>query len=252
MAQRSTKDMLAFSFDGVSALVNVPDSQSLDMPNGSSWTIQAWAFRTNSSSPQHLAGKREGCSGGDDFYQLAIGVNAIPPSSAPVNSWAHLAITVDGQTGLQTSYVNGAVVSTFSAPGWKIENTAPFLIGGSGSCAGFPGLIDEVSLYNRALSADEIQAIYAAGQAGQCLPPPVVHGQVTGLTSPSSGQVDCNNLTTGQSVTIMLPDGIRNWACEAGFVVNEGDQVQINAGITGQAESSPALNARYAPRRSRR
>ena len=37
----------------------------------------------------------------------------------------------------------------------------------------FNGLVDEVSLYNRALSATEIQAIYAAGSAGKCPPSPM-------------------------------------------------------------------------------
>jgi len=35
----------------------------------------------------------------------------------------------------------------------------------------FNGLLDEVSLYNRALSASEIQAIYVAGSGGKCVTP---------------------------------------------------------------------------------
>jgi uncharacterized repeat protein (TIGR01451 family) len=46
--------------------------------------------------------------------------------------------------------------------------TDPFLIGGAGTCARFAGLIDEVEIYNRALSTSEIQAIYTAGGAGKC------------------------------------------------------------------------------------
>jgi hypothetical protein len=34
----------------------------------------------------------------------------------------------------------------------------------------FAGLIDEVSIYNRALAADEIKAIYDAGSAGKAKP----------------------------------------------------------------------------------
>jgi len=37
---------------------------------------------------------------------------------------------------------------------------------GTGSC--FHGMIDEVSIYNRALSASEIQSVYYAGSSGKC------------------------------------------------------------------------------------
>jgi Putative metal-binding motif len=42
------------------------------------------------------------------------------------------------------------------------------LIGGSGTCDKFAGLIDEVEILNRALSDSEIQAIYQAGAEGKC------------------------------------------------------------------------------------
>ena len=37
-----------------SAVVSVPNSPTLDIPNGGSLTIQAWAFSTSSNSPQQL------------------------------------------------------------------------------------------------------------------------------------------------------------------------------------------------------
>ena len=54
-------------------------------------------------------------------------------------------------------------------------NTRPVEIGQAWG-GGFPirffhGLIDEVSFYNRALTAAEVQSIYAAGSAGKCAPP---------------------------------------------------------------------------------
>ena len=44
-----------------------------------------------------------------------------------------------------------------------------------GGCQGpryFKGLIDEVDIFNRALSASDIVAIYNAGNAGKCTTPP--------------------------------------------------------------------------------
>src|SRR5213076_1682392 len=58
------------------------------------------------------------------------------------------------------------------------DSTTPVRIGAYKENAGladfFQGIIDEVELFNRALSADEVQSIYAAGAVGKCLPPPVV------------------------------------------------------------------------------
>ena len=51
------------------------------------------------------------------------------------------------------------------------DSGCPLSIGGSGSCAPtqfFPGLIDEVSVYDRPLFAGEIKAIYQAGASGKC------------------------------------------------------------------------------------
>lgn len=159
----------AFSFNGAD-YVNVPNSPNLALPNFSGWTIQLWAFRSSSSWPQHLAGKRQGCGGGP-FFQLAIGTGAFPPSSVPINRWVHLAVTMDGN-GVQNGYVNGSLVYSYLNPAWKISNSAPFEIGRSGTCAGFVGSIDEVALYRRVLSPSEINEIYLASNKGQCVPQP--------------------------------------------------------------------------------
>src|SRR5207245_2639868 len=51
----------------------------------------------------------------------------------------------------------------------------------------FKGLIDEVSIYNRALASNEIAAIYAAGNAGKCLTnQPVQFGIVTVQANPTN------------------------------------------------------------------
>ena len=46
--------------------------------------------------------------------------------------------------------------------------------GGGSRTRYFHGMVDEVSIYNRALSASDIAGIYYAGAAGKCLPTPTV------------------------------------------------------------------------------
>jgi hypothetical protein len=70
--------------------------------------------------------------------------------------WTHLAVTYDGAT--QRLYVNGVQAASRAQTGSIAVGNQPLRIGGSASFAGefFQGLIDEVKVYNRALSASEI------------------------------------------------------------------------------------------------
>jgi hypothetical protein len=64
----------------------------------------------------------------------------------------------------------------------------------------FNGLLDEVSIYNRALTASEIQAIYAAGSGGKCPPfptPPSITTQPTNQTVTVGGAATFSVTTTG-------------------------------------------------------
>src|SRR5262249_51178445 len=68
----------------------------------------------------------------------------------------------------------------------------------------FKGIIDEVSLYNRALTADEIQSIYNADSAGKCKPPPP--GCVTppaGLVAWWPGDGHANDVVGGHNGTLL-------------------------------------------------
>ena len=71
------------------------------------------------------------------------------------NTWTHVAATYNG-TQIQL-YINGGLVSSTPATGAIQTTTTPLRIGGNTySTEFFQGLIDEVRIYNRALSAAEI------------------------------------------------------------------------------------------------
>jgi concanavalin A-like lectin/glucanase superfamily protein len=115
---------------------------------------------------------------GGPFYRSLAG------GSVPVNTWTHVAVTYDGDTGSGILYVNGTQVNSFSATAHPLQTTdAPVYIGseaGDGTGRYFPGLIDEVEVFNRALTSGEINAISGAGHAGKCHP----------CTTPPSGMLD--------------------------------------------------------------
>lgn len=158
----------ALSFNGASSMVTVPDSASLDLTNG--MTLEAWVNPVAISSWRTVILKE---IPGDLSYALyANGDNSRPgvwitiggttydtrgTAQIPVNTWTHLAATYDGTT--MRMYVNGTQVSSRNVSGSMSVSGNPLRIGGNTVWSEwFQGLIDEVRIYNRALSAAEIAA----------------------------------------------------------------------------------------------
>jgi hypothetical protein len=81
------------------------------------------------------------------------GTAAIVPGT-----WTHIATTYDGVN--QRLYVNGVLVNTQPQSGPIAVTGAPLRIGGNNTFAGefFQGLIDQVRVYNRALTGPEVLA----------------------------------------------------------------------------------------------
>ena len=77
--------------------------------------------------------------------------------SSRSNTWTHLAATYDGAT--LRLYVNGTQVASQASRGTIVSSTGALRIGGNGVWpSGSRACIDEVRVYNRALTAAEIQA----------------------------------------------------------------------------------------------
>jgi hypothetical protein len=160
----------ALRFDGVNDRVGVADSNALDL--SARFTLEAWvnpvvltgwrtvlmketadglayAVYANDNAPQPAAYTRiDGAAASDG----SSGVAALP-----VNAWTHLAATYDGST--LRVFVNGVEVGSEPVSGNVVKSANVLSIGGSlvwGEY--FEGLIDEVRVYNRALTAAEIDA----------------------------------------------------------------------------------------------
>jgi len=93
-----------------------------------------------------------------------------------MNTWYHL-VGVREVTGAAKTlklFVNGLLVSSTPDPTTgRLDNFGPDYIGRRFTCGTnnpFNGLIDEVSIYNRALPDSEVQDIFNAGSAGKCKP----------------------------------------------------------------------------------
>jgi len=157
----------ALSFNGTSAEVTVADSPSLRLTSG--MTLEAWVNPSVVSN----AWRDVMVKGNDDYYLMATsGQNSRPAgavtiggskkrafgtSALPLNTWTHLATTYDG-TAVRL-FVNGVQVASTTATGTIATSASALQIGGDALFAQFfSGRIDEVRIYNAALSAAQIQA----------------------------------------------------------------------------------------------
>ena len=159
----------ALSFNGTSAWVTVADAASLDLTTG--MTIEAWVrpsaltgWRTVvlKEAPSGLAYalySGNGASRAAGYVSTGtgadIGVNGT--SNLVLNTWTHVAVTHDGAT--LRMFVNGVEANSEAASGAVTTSTGVLRIGGNAYWGEyFKGIMDEVRIYNRALTASEIQA----------------------------------------------------------------------------------------------
>jgi PKD repeat protein len=159
----------ALSFDGVNDWVTINDAASLDLTTG--MTLEAWVYPTVNMSQWATVVLKEQPGGG--LYELyANGDQSQPLTSVTVggqyrvlaggpwllaNQWTHLAATYDGTT--QRLYVNGTQVAQRPQTGPTQVSSSPLRLGGNSVWGEFfKGRIDEVRVYNRALSAAAINA----------------------------------------------------------------------------------------------
>ena len=154
-------------FDGVNDWVTVADANSLDLTTG--MTVEAWVRPAALGTVWRTVVIKE--QPGQLVYALYAGTDTasrpsghvfttddrglLGPSALPLNTWSHLAMTWDGLT--MRLYVNGTQVSTSALTGTVRTSTSPLRMGGNAVWPEwFNGVIDEVRVYNRALSAAEV------------------------------------------------------------------------------------------------
>jgi autotransporter-associated beta strand protein len=174
----------AVSLDGVDDYVSIPASAGLDTQTAI--TIDAWIFPAAAPAPvveysfgSSAFGVHLWIHTDDDVFANfvdATGGDHVVKSGVPMtlNEWHHIAATYDKTSGFGAVYLDGVSVFGETLGSFDLATSADLYIGHrpltGEQFPWFAGLIDEVEIFNRALTADEIQDIYNAGSDGKCLP----------------------------------------------------------------------------------
>lgn len=178
----------ALSFDSVDDYVEVADHPELNFGTGD-FSIDAWVLTNDSVAVATIADKRSGTNANPLGYSLYLfngklglqladnsGFNNYNSSAFVADGqWHHIAVTVDrNDTSGLKFYVDGNLVDTSDPTPYNgsLTNTGVFRIASHSYDQDtnfmFEGVVDELELFNRALTAGEVNSIWAADSLGKC------------------------------------------------------------------------------------
>ena len=170
----------ALTFDGVNDWVTINDANDLDLP--SAMTLEAWVYPTRNTAWRTAVMKE---NGSDLAWALYSSGSAKPsawaatgtgmgsttgPTAPALNAWTHMAATYDG-TNLRL-FVNGTQVANAARDRTLATGTGALRLGGNGIWSEwFTGRLDDIRIYDRALTPTQIQTDMNT-PAGAAPPPP--------------------------------------------------------------------------------
>jgi subtilase family serine protease len=176
-----------FSLDGVDDRIRILASPSLNVGAGNGFTIEGWIF-LNDSTSGHSVVEWNNDAGvpGVRFWIVAPGslyadirdtsssrhIVAFSPNTIATNVFQHIALSYDKRTGQAKLFLNGRQLVAQNLGIFTPQTSYDVYLGRQidDIPTSFAGKLDEIAIYNNALSSAEITAIYAASSAGKCLP----------------------------------------------------------------------------------
>ncbi len=167
-----------FAFDGATDGSQQFTAGTSGMPTGSAdRTIEMWAKATTLATMEGFLGGY-GLESNSEMYEVFFtgfqttqqpafsqwGLSESGPS-VPLGAWVHVAATSLGS--VVTLYVNASLVAGQTFP-MATPTSSSFHMGFLDPTHLLNGVVDEVTVYDRALYPAEIGSIYGAGSAGKC------------------------------------------------------------------------------------
>jgi hypothetical protein len=164
-------------FDGTNDYINIPNSTAMQV--GDIFTVNAWVYPTNLNARYGVFSTRRNNTAG--CWQLEVGtanggtnrvavtgvgtwIFETPNNAISANVWTNICFVKPGN-GVQggTLYINGNIISPLATTAYNILNNSDDKVVGSGTVLSqfFPGKIANISIYNRALTSNEVRNNYS-------------------------------------------------------------------------------------------
>lgn len=209
----------AYSFNGTSNYLNMNSSTSLNTANMNQLSISGWFNSSNGGFVVRFGNPNITTGGiGYEIYVDAVNLNVnnwwnnqSPKYSyftpRQNNQWQFFVIVFDFNANIASFYVNGILINTQNTVLHKSINPVLNIGRNTNGSSYFSGKIDDVGIWNRALTQQEITNLYQSEVSCQSLVinsgtlssfnPPVYQSTVTIYPNPANDHItiDCGNLS---------------------------------------------------------
>ena len=195
----------SLEFDGTNDYLGIGSISKLEFT--SSFSLSAWV-KPDLNKTQYVIDTSTDVSSGNGYMLRcnsngtvrfwSYSTNGLLDSTATVStsSWNHLVAVKNGSTLIL--YINAGTPATRTDSSFNTSNTANLRIGSSSLLGGyFNGLIDEVSMYNYALTGSDVSSIYSSGSPDD----------LTSFTPVAHWRMGDNDGGTGSQITDVSPSG---------------------------------------------
>jgi hypothetical protein len=227
------------NFNGSNNYVSVPDSSDFKYASTNSFSLVAWVYVPSLPGAwKGIVTKSRDLSPWngiwiDNTNKWVFGGPTNVIGGSVTTGWHHLACVQNGPGNQRILYLDGTQNATGTSQ--MANGTGQLWIGGANSMSEyFNGKIDEVRIYNYALSSTEVQNLYNGGGATPTpTPTPTPGATATPTPTPSSGGVLTGSGTTPGNVNLST-EGTTDWA-HWGLV--DASSFNHKSGVTQQISS---------------
>lgn len=240
-------------FDGSNDNVGLGDPSTLDFSTGD-WTISTWVKQenANASSNQGIISKygthpsitlMADNGNARIFIYTAGGSRSVTASGLSDGNWHHVVATHD-QDGATTLYVDSVSKGTSTTSIDSLANNNDWKIGSRDASANyFNGLINEFAVWDSALTANEVTALYNSGLP---LLPTTDSGNYAsasdlvgywrndGVTTWTDRSTNSNNGTvSGSPASIIVSEGLNEGRDSQGYYLTDTDSISSGIRLKG-------------------
>lgn len=251
----------ALTFDGTDDYIRVPNSKSL---NPKSITVSLWVKPDPSmedmklTRPYHVVAKRAGGANGfylgidsgkqTEFYTFSQSGQGYVTSGITFGEWHLLTGTLNADTGTLSFYRDGLHVGTKTGVVMDLNNI-DLVLGIQGpdytTPPLFKGLMDEVQIYDRALTAEEVKQLYNPSATPTPTPTTTLTPTPTTTTEPTPPPADTITITpktpAEYSYKIYAPKGVNDVKAAIDIREPKGNLVESTSIGKGDTKEFPNI-----------